>query len=66
MATPQIVLILTPVLAMKDGNASGAKGAAYPAGFTGQPFHGRRRYLSIYHGFDTKIVIVVLLQILIR
>jgi len=26
---------------MKDGNASGAKGVDYPAGFKGQPFYGR-------------------------
>jgi hypothetical protein len=30
-----------PVIAMKDGNASGAKGVDYPAGFKGQPFYGR-------------------------
>jgi hypothetical protein len=30
-----------PVVAMKDGNASGAKGVDYPAGFKGQPFYGR-------------------------
>ena len=30
-----------PVVAMKDGNASGAKGVDYPAGFRGQPDDGR-------------------------
>lgn len=30
-----------PVVAMKGGNASGAKGMDYPAGFRGQPFYGR-------------------------
>ena len=30
-----------PVVAMKDSNASGAKGVDYPAGFKGQPFYGR-------------------------
>ena len=30
-----------PVVAMKDGNASGAKGVDYAAGFKGQPFYGR-------------------------
>ena len=30
-----------PVVAMKDGNASGAKGVDYPTGFKGQPFYGR-------------------------
>jgi hypothetical protein len=29
------------VVAVKDGNASGAKGVDYPAGFRGQPFYGR-------------------------
>ena len=29
------------VVAMKDGNAFGAKGVDYPAGFKGQPFYGR-------------------------
>jgi hypothetical protein len=29
------------VVAMKDGNVSGAKGVDYPAGFRGQPFYGR-------------------------
>jgi hypothetical protein len=28
-------------VAMKDGNASGAKGVDYPARFKGQPFYGR-------------------------
>ena len=32
-----------PVVAMKDGNASGAKGVGYSAGFTGQPVDGRNR-----------------------
>ena len=30
-----------PVVAMKDGNASGAKGVDYSAGFRGQPVNGR-------------------------
>ena len=30
-----------PVVAMKDGNASGAKGVDYSAGFRGQPDDGR-------------------------
>ena len=30
-----------PVVAMKDGNASGAKGVDYPTGFKGQPVYGR-------------------------
>ena len=30
-----------PVVAMKDGNASGAKGVDYSAKFRGQPFDGR-------------------------
>jgi hypothetical protein len=30
-----------PVVAMKDGNASGAKGVGYSAGLRGQPDHGR-------------------------
>jgi hypothetical protein len=29
------------VVAMKDGNASGAKGVDYSAGFRGQPVNGR-------------------------
>ena len=29
------------VVAMKDGNASGAKGLDYSAGFRGQPVNGR-------------------------
>ena len=31
------------VVAMKDGNASGAKGVSYSAGFRGQPGNGRNR-----------------------
>jgi len=30
-----------PVVVMKDGNASGAKGVNYSAGFRGQPVDGR-------------------------
>lgn len=30
-----------PVVAKKDGNASGAKGVDYSAGFRGQPVNGR-------------------------
>jgi len=30
-----------PVVAMKGGNALGAKGVGYPVGFRGQPLYGR-------------------------
>jgi hypothetical protein len=30
-----------PVVVSKDGNASGAKGVDYPAGFEEQPLNGR-------------------------